>query len=90
MKSALVGRDDVVAEARRRSRRRKASVDACTLLKADEIENIIGADNGGAPDGGVGESVCVSYLRVVTDPTGKKDRDTAVRLVKLVRARLKG
>jgi hypothetical protein len=126
---------------------KKPSVDACTLLKADEIQNIIGANDGGGPGGGVGESTCawenqenyhsvtlaigspgttvdgnlpeneiegpydkgpdgigfssdnranfvigdrVSYLQVVTDPTSNKDRDTAVRLVRLVRSRFQG
>ena len=126
---------------------KKASVDACTLLKADEIENVIGKNDGGGPGGGVGESTCawenqdnyhsvtlaigspgttvdgnlpateiegpydkgpdgigfssdnranfvigdrVSYLQVVTDPTSNKDRDIAVRLVRLVRSRYKG
>ncbi|MEU6345903.1 DUF3558 family protein [Streptomyces sp. NPDC046977] len=33
-------------------------VDACTLLEPDEITPIIGENDGGHPDAGVGESVC--------------------------------
>jgi hypothetical protein len=36
----------------------KAAVDSCTLLEKDEIEGIIGGNDGGHPGGGVGESVC--------------------------------
>jgi hypothetical protein len=36
----------------------------------------------------VGEREC--YVQVVTDPTSNKDRDTAVRLIKLIRARTSG
>ncbi|MFE7125458.1 hypothetical protein [Streptomyces sp. NPDC057617] len=35
------------------------TVDACTLLKAAEITPVIGKNDGGRPDGGVGESVCL-------------------------------
>ncbi|MFE1959812.1 DUF3558 family protein [Streptomyces sp. NPDC059479] len=34
-------------------------VDACTLLKPAEITPIIGQNDGGRPDSGVGESVCL-------------------------------
>lgn len=34
-------------------------VDACTLLKPAEITPVIGKNDGGRPDGGVGESVCL-------------------------------
>jgi hypothetical protein len=130
--------------------KKKPAVDSCTLLKKDEIEGIIGANNGGQHGGGVGESVCewdnednyhsvtvsigspktakdgklpaeeavpgagtteagpdgirfssdntatfaiadrACYVQVVTDPTSNKDRDTAVRLIKLIRARTSG
>ncbi|MFE0632259.1 DUF3558 family protein [Streptomyces sp. NPDC058864] len=33
-------------------------IDACTLLKPGEITPIIGENDGGHPDAGVGESVC--------------------------------
>ncbi|MFB7293958.1 DUF3558 family protein [Actinacidiphila glaucinigra] len=33
-------------------------IDACTLLKPEEITPIIGENDGGHPDAGVGESVC--------------------------------
>ncbi|MFI8181035.1 hypothetical protein ACIF70_11005 [Actinacidiphila glaucinigra] len=33
-------------------------IDACTLLKLEEITPIIGENDGGHPDAGVGESVC--------------------------------
>jgi hypothetical protein len=36
----------------------------------------------------VAERVC--YVQVVTDPTSDKDRTTAVRLIRLIRARTKG
>ncbi|QXE34587.1 DUF3558 domain-containing protein [Streptomyces sp. GMY02] len=36
-----------------------AKVDACTLLKPAEITPVIGKNDGGRPDGGVGESVCL-------------------------------
>lgn len=127
--------------------KKKPAVDSCTLLKKDEVENIIGANGGGQPGGGVGDSVCewenednyhsvtvsigtkgtapdgklpvdevagpgdagpdgvrfasdntanfvigdrVCYVQVVTDPTSNKDRDVAVRLIKLIRARTDG
>jgi hypothetical protein len=128
---------------------KKPAVDACTLLKADDVENVIGKNDGGQKGGGVGDSVCtwenqdnyhsvtvsigtkgtaedgkvpandvpgagptdagpdgvsfmsdntanfvikdrVCYVQVVTDPTSNKDRTTAVRLIKLVRARTDG
>ncbi|WP_436531550.1 DUF3558 family protein [Actinoplanes sp. HUAS TT8] len=34
------------------------AVDSCTLLKAAEVKDIIGANDGGQPGNGVGESVC--------------------------------
>ncbi|MEV6423598.1 hypothetical protein [Streptomyces sp. NPDC051662] len=34
-------------------------VDACTLLKPEEVTPIIGENDGGRPDAGVGESVCL-------------------------------
>ncbi|WUD77009.1 DUF3558 domain-containing protein [Streptomyces sp. NBC_00510] len=33
-------------------------VDACTLLKPEEVTPLIGENDGGHPDAGVGESVC--------------------------------
>lgn len=128
---------------------KKPAVDACTLLRKDEIEGVIGPNSGGHVGAGVGESVCewdnednyhsvtvsignadtaaggklpadegvgggtpeagpdgiqfaadntgsfvladrACYVQVVTDPTGNKDRDIAVRLVRLVRARTDG
>ncbi|GAA2712777.1 DUF3558 family protein [Actinoplanes palleronii] len=126
----------------------KPAVDACTLLEKDEVEGIIGANDGGKPGGGVGESTCTwenednyhsitvaignkdtaaggtlppsedlagpveegpdgiqftsdntgsfviaeraCYVQVVTDPSSKKDRTKAARLVKLIRARTDG
>lgn len=129
--------------------KKAAAVDSCTLLKKDEVEGIIGANDGGKPGGGVGESTCTwenednyhsitvaigspktaaggklpaddsvgggkpeagpdgiqfaadntasfvagdraCYVQVVTDPTSNKDRDKAVRLIKLIRARTDG
>lgn len=127
--------------------KKKPAVDSCTLLEKDEVEAIIGANDGGHHGGGVGESVCewdnndnyhsvtiaignantaaggklpvdevagpgdpgpdgirfasdntanfvvgerACYVQVVTDPTSNKDRDTAVRLIKLIRARTSG
>ena len=127
--------------------KKKVAVDACTLLKKDEVEGVIGANGGGHTGAGVGESVCewdnednyhsitvsignkdtakggklpvdevagpgdagpdgirfasdntgsfvvaerVCYVQVVTDPTSNKDRDIAVRLIRLVRARTDG
>ncbi|MEV8389001.1 MULTISPECIES: DUF3558 family protein [unclassified Streptomyces] len=34
-------------------------VDACALLKPEEVTPIIGKNDGGRPDAGVGESVCL-------------------------------
>ena len=38
--------------------KKTAAVDSCTLLQKDDVENIIGANDGGQPGGGVGESTC--------------------------------
>ncbi|BCY09694.1 DUF3558 family protein [Actinoplanes sp. L3-i22] len=132
--------------------KKKPAVDSCTLLKADEVKKIIGANSGAKPGGGVGESTCSwenednyhsltvaignaktapggklsksdtdglpgagkaeagpdgivfaadntatfaagdreCYVQVVTDPTSTKDRDVAVRLIKLIRTRTEG
>ncbi|WNI18021.1 DUF3558 family protein [Actinacidiphila sp. ITFR-21] len=37
---------------------KSATVDACTLLKPAEVTPVIGRNDGGQPESGVGESVC--------------------------------
>lgn len=38
--------------------KRSTTVDACTLLKPDDVTPIIGKNDGGRPTSGVGDSVC--------------------------------
>jgi hypothetical protein len=73
---------------------KKTTVDACTLLKADEIEAVIGANDGGQHGGGVGDSVCTweneDNAHSVTLAIGGAGTAAGGKLIEVVKGRTAG